>query len=224
MFNLIAGQTRFEAKAEADSVPRMYLYDEISYFGITATDFVAELLTLGDADFELHVNSPGGDVFEGLAMLNSLRAYPGRVTAIVDGVAASAASFLVMGADEVVMQPNTEMMIHDAWGLCIGNAEDMIDTAGRLNKVSDNIADVYAKRTGSDAAGWRARMRDEEWYSPEEAVSLGLADRVGSGKSSDALAFDLTKFKNRGSVSVDTVPPIAWDNSAFLRTLKEIRG
>lgn len=197
LFNLVKGDARFEIKAEAP-VAQVYLYDEISPWGVQAADFVSELATLGGADFDLHVNSPGGDVFEGLAMLNTLRTYPGQVTAIVDGIAASAASFLIMGADEIVTQPNSEIMIHDAWGLCMGNAADMIDMASRLDKVSDNIADVYAGRGHEDAAVWRERMRQEVWYSAEEAVEVGLADRVGSKLSlvSDSVAYDLSKLRN----------------------------
>lgn len=225
IFNLTAGATRFgTVKAQADEARKVYLYDEISWFGVTAADFVSELANLGSDDFELHVNSPGGDVFEGLAMLNTLRAYPGRVTAVVDGIAASAASFLVMGADEVVMQPNSELMIHDAWGLCLGNSADMIDTAERLNKVSDNIADIYSKRAGGDVGQWRDVMRAEKWYSHDEAVSAGLADRVSSvANKQDALTFDLSRFAARAPAPVAD-EPISWDPNEFLRALKEARA
>lgn len=219
-FNLVKGETKFGTlKAQSGEVAKLYLYDEISWFGVTAADFVGELSALNDV--ELHVNSPGGDVFEGLAMLNSLRAHPGKVTAIVDGIAASAASFLLMGADEVVMRPNTELMIHDAWGLCLGNEEDMRDTADRLAKVSDNIADIYAKRAGGELAEWRATMRAEKWYSPDEAVSAGLADRVDGGTGDSNLAFDLSKFKARAEPAEPAqVEELEWSAAAFLEALK----
>lgn len=200
LFNLVHGDPRFELKsATKTAAASMYLYDEISPFGVTAADFVSEISMLGGQDFNLYVNSPGGDVFEGLAMLNTLRAYPGKVTGYVDAIAASAASFILMGCDEVVMRRNSELMIHDAWGMCIGNAEDMVDMAGRLDKVSDNIADVYGAKAGGSVADWRGRMKAEAWLSADEAVELGLADRVdGAGQDvSNALAFDLTRFKNR---------------------------
>ncbi len=206
LFNLVAGQTRFGPVAATDTTPDvLYLYDEISaYWGVTAADFVGELMGFGGRDFELHVNSPGGDVFEGLAMLNSLRAYPGKVTAVVDGIAASAASFLLMGANEVVMSKNSELMIHDAWGLCIGDATDMAAMSTRLDQVSANIASVYAER-GDDAETWRARMRAETWYGADEAVAAGLADRVG-GQVPVAASFDLSRFQ--GKTSTPVVDPI----------------
>ncbi len=223
LFNLVRGETRFGYKAEANAeTKRVYLYDEISWFGVTAADFVSELASLGGQDFELHVNSPGGDVFEGLAMLNSLRAYPGNVTAVVDGIAASAASFLIMGANEIVMQKNTELMIHDAWGLCIGNSADMRDTADRLDKVSDNIADIYSGRTGDPVTEWRDRMRAEVWYSANEAVEVGLATRVADSQGdASALAFDLSRFNNRKTP--ETAQSVSWNASEFLRALKEAR-
>lgn len=197
MFNLVTGETRF-GSVKAEAAPgQIYLYDEISYFGVMAGDFVAELAAFGQQDIDLHVNSPGGDVFEGLAILNSLRAYKGKVTAYVDGIAASAASFILMGADEVVMGRNSELMIHDAWGMCLGNAADMLDMAGRLDKVSDNIADVYYSKAGGSVGQWRQSMRDEAWYTADEAVSAGLADRTAESESAVEASFDLSRFKNK---------------------------
>ncbi len=189
---------------------KMYLYDEISWFGVNASDFVQELTSLAGQDVDLHVNSPGGDVFEGLAILNTLRAHSGRVVAYVDGIAASAASFIVMGADEVVMQPNSELMIHDAWGMCLGNAADMRDMSERLDKVSDNIADIYSRKGGQAPTHWRSEMRAERWYSPDEAVDIGLADRIGGPTTEDGatLAFDLTKLRNARQ-PVGTPSPIS---------------
>ncbi len=210
IFNLVGGEPRFEVKNHASGRAQVYLYDEISWFGVTAVDFVAELSELGGQDFDLHVSSPGGDVFEGLAMLTSLRASPGQVTAYVDGVAASAASFILMGADEVVMNRNTELMIHDAWGMCLGNASDMRDMAGRLDKVSDNIADVYVSKAGKDVGYWRDQMKAEAWFTPAEALDVGLIDRVAgeAPESSGAVAYDLTRFGNRKRPETNQVPAV----------------
>lgn len=201
LFNLTKGAARFEAKAPTESIPRsqVYLYDEISYFGVTAGDFVAELAYLNGADFDLHVNSPGGDVFDGLAILEVLRAYPGEVTAYVDGIAASAASFILMGASEVVVGRNAEIMVHDAWGMCMGNAADMVDMAARLNSMSDNIASIYSLKAGNASSEWREIMRDEGWYTGQAAVDVGLADRVAGDVAVNDLAYDLARFKNHRS-------------------------
>ncbi len=215
LFNLVQGDARFDSKISNaagpgdDNAISLYLYDEISPFGVLAADFVAELAGFGGQPFNLHVNSPGGDVFEGLAMLNTLRAYPGRVTAYVDGIAASAASFILMGADEVVMARNSELMIHDAWGMCLGNASDMVDMAQRLDKVSDNIADVYASRAGKTTEHWRNEMKAESWYGADEAVAAGLATRSLNASSSTegAVAYDLSRFANHKKITQTPVPP-----------------
>lgn len=226
LFNLVKGKARFEVKAQDTSRSQIYLYDEIGTFGVTASDFVSEFVNL-KGDVDLHVNSPGGNVFEGLAILNTIRAYNGKVVGYVDGIAASAASFILMGCDEVVMAKNSEIMIHDAWGLCIGNAGDMIDMATRLDKVSDNIADVFASKAGGSVEDWRQRMKDEGWYSPDEAVDLGLADSV-AGTTEVENVYDLSRFKNQTSVAQEqeTLDGTTnqWDPSAFLRAFEEARN
>ncbi|WP_369070027.1 head maturation protease, ClpP-related [Kineococcus terrestris] len=184
---------------------RVDLYDEIGYFGVSARDFARDLQALEDVDtIELHVSSPGGDVFDGIAITNALRQHPARVVATVDGLAASAASFIVAGsADEVVMARNSELMIHDAWGMAIGNAADMRKLADDLDRISNNIASMYADKAGGTVADWRDVMLAETWFSAEEAVEAGLADRVETKREDDEdapakAAFDLSVFAHAG--------------------------
>ncbi|ATO14678.1 hypothetical protein CO540_13270 [Micromonospora sp. WMMA2032] len=159
----------------------VYVYDTIGgWFGLTADDFVRDVAALDVDEIRLHLNSPGGDVFEGVAIANVLRQHRANVTVLVDGLAASAASVIAMAGDEVVMGVGAQMMIHDAWGVCIGNAEDMTKMAQMLATTSDSIASTYAARTGGTTEQWRALMRDETWYTAEEAVAAGLADRVAT--------------------------------------------
>lgn len=150
-------------------------------WGVSAEEVSEALDALPDTvtNIQLRINSPGGEGWEGLAILNMLRAHPARVTAVVDGLAASAASFIAAGCDETVMSPGTQMMIHDAWGLAIGNAGDLTKAAKFLNSVSDSIADLYVEAAGGYRAKWRALMTDETWFTAKEAVAAGLADRVG---------------------------------------------
>jgi ATP-dependent protease ClpP protease subunit len=150
-------------------------------WGVSAEEVSAALDSLPESvtNIQLRINSPGGDGFEGLAILNMLRAHPATVTAVVDGLAASAASFIAAGCDETVMSPGTQMMIHDAWGLCIGNAADMSKAKSFLDTVSDSIADLYVEAGGGYRAKWRAMMTAETWFTAKEAVSAGLAGRVG---------------------------------------------
>lgn len=164
----------------ADGTPaRLDVYDEIGFWGVSAAEFNAQLQSIQAPSIEVHVNSPGGDVFDGLAICNLLRAHPKPVDVVVDGLAASAASYIAMAGDTVTMQPNSQMMIHDAAGLCMGNAADMADMGDLLDKMSANIAGIYATKTGQPADQWRDAMKAETWYSADEAVAAGLADRVG---------------------------------------------
>ncbi|MGL5908690.1 MAG: head maturation protease, ClpP-related, partial [Phycicoccus sp.] len=157
-------------------------------WGLSAAEFAAALDTVpaGTPRITLRVNSPGGEVWEGIAIANLLRAHPARVTAVVDGVAASAASFIAVAADELIMGANTELMIHDAWGIALGPAEAMRDAAARLDAVSDNIASIYQRKAGGTVADWRALMLAETWYSADEAVAAGLADSVADTPAEDA--------------------------------------
>lgn len=184
-----------------DGVAKLRLYEPIDswggYWGVSALEFAEVLDELDDSveEIRLHINSPGGEVWEALAILNNLRDFDAKLVAQVDGIAASCASFIACAADETIMAPNTQLMIHDAWGLCVGNASDMRGTADLLDGVSDNIASIYADKSGEDTAHWRNIMLDEGWYSAQEAVDAGLADSVAGTSNSDdtdpADAFDL---------------------------------
>jgi ATP-dependent protease ClpP protease subunit len=181
-----AGPARPEGQApnltlasNGDSGPAVLrIYDAIGgWWGITAQE-VAELLDdLGaDRALEVRINSPGGDVFEATAIYNLLVDRAGPVDVIVDGLAASAASFISMAGDTVTMNRGTQFMIHDALGLTIGNAGEHRLMAELLDRVSDAVADIYQARAGGSVATWRERMRAETWYSAVEAVDAGLAD------------------------------------------------
>lgn len=206
------------------TVATMRLYDPVDswgeMFGVSAKEFCTAVDDLPDGvdEIRLHINSPGGEVFDAIAILNALRAHNARVVAIVDGIAASAASFIACGADELIMARNSEMMIHDAWGICVGNAADMTSMADSLARLSDNIASVYAEKSGGDIAQWRAAMAVESWYSAEEAVTAGLADRVDKKKPAAKNAFDLSMYTFAGRDSapdpaaapvVPPTPPVA---------------
>ncbi len=208
-------QPRNEAPiVEVDgTVATLRLYDPVDswgdMFGVSAKEFTSAIDELPDEvdEIRLHVNSPGGDVFDGIAILNALRAHPARVVAVVDGIAASAASFIACGADELIMARNSELMIHDAWGLCVGNESDMVAMAQMLGRLSNNIASIYADKAGGDIASWRSAMAAESWYSADEAVAAGLADSVDKQKPAAKNAFDLSMFNFAGRN--DAPPPSA---------------
>ncbi|MFE4716853.1 head maturation protease, ClpP-related [Streptomyces sp. NPDC056728] len=169
---------RITNAADPDEAEVM-LYDEIGgWFGATADEFIADLRGVTSPNLRVRINSPGGSVFEGIAIANALRSHPANVVIQVDSVAASIASVIAMAGDRVEMAPNSMLMIHDASGVCLGNAADMEEMAQLLALISDNIADAYAARAGGTREQWREAMRAESWYLPDDAVAAGLADEA----------------------------------------------
>lgn len=196
----------YKITAQADTAD-VLLYDEIGYYGVTAKDFVDEITALDVNQINLRINSPGGAAFDGVAIYQALKDHKARVSVQVDSLAASAASFIAMAGDSVVMCRNSTMMIHDAHGLVIGNAKDVREVADLLDRYSDNIADIYMQRAGGTVAEWRERMQAETWYSAQEAVDAGLADEVkgATSESDDAQnSWDLSIFNYAGRASAPT--------------------
>ena len=159
----------------------LLIYDEIGFWGIWAIDVAAALTTIS-GPLHVRINSPGGDVFDGVAIYNLIADYPDQVTVTVDGLAASAASFIAMAGDTIRMNRASQMMIHDASGGCRGNAADMKAMAALLDMISGTIAGIYAGRAGGEVDEWRERMLVDAgfgtWYTAEEAVEAGLADEL----------------------------------------------
>ena len=146
--------------------------------GVDAATMVRDIRDLDADEIRLNINSGGGSIFDAVTILNALRQHPAKVTANVLGLAASAASFIACGVDETTMSANSTMMIHDGSGIAVGNAQDMHEMADLLDKLSDNIASIYAAKAGGTPDSWRETMRAETWYTADEAVAAGLADRV----------------------------------------------
>lgn len=190
----------------------LWLYDEIGPWGTTASDVAAALAGLAPTDrVTLRINSPGGDVFDGLAIYNLLRGHPGGVDVVVDGLAASAASFIAMAGSSVTMLAHTRMMIHDAIGFAFGNAADMRELAALLDDVSDNIAGIYSDRSGKPAADFRALMLAETWLSGPQALELGLIDVAEDAAEEDPDGAEGDGGEGDGEESPDgpPVPPPA---------------
>ena len=187
-----------------DGVAEVLLFDEIGWYGIRAEDVIHQLADVTATTINLRINSPGGDVFDGVAIMNALADHPATVNVTVDGLAASAASFIAMAGDTITMNRGAQMMVHDASGLCIGNASDMAEMVDLLDRISNTIAALYAERAGGTVEDWRATMRAETWYSAPEAVTAGLADQAvgpaseGMAAASIAASFDLTCFLYAG--------------------------
>ncbi len=188
----------------------IYLYDFIAgtdeeaafWGGVGPGDFARQLAEVGDRAVELRVNSPGGSVFGGRAMAAALAGHPGEVTAVVDGLAASAASFLVQAADRVEMSEGAMFMIHNAWTLALGNAAAMRAEADILDKIDGEIARTYAaaaaRRGVTDAPDFAALMASETWMTSAEAVAAGLADGMAERpkEKKAAVKWDMSAFAN----------------------------
>ena len=170
---------------------KLLMYGEIGW-EVRAAEFVPAIDAVTDSHIDLHISSPGGDVFEALTIMNALKEHPATKTVYIDGLAASAASFIAVGiGGEVIMRPGAEMMIHNAQGGAWGDMNDMHAIIERLESASATIADIYAAKTGTDAKQWRAAMDAETWFSADEALAAGLVDRVeaaGEGVDNRKLA------------------------------------
>lgn len=140
------------------------IYDEIGAYGVTAKGFLAELGALADdAAIDLRLNSPGGSVFDAVAIYNALKRHAGQITVWIDGIAASAASYIAMAGDTIVMPENAFLMIHDPSGLVMGTAEDMRSTAEALDKVKGSLIRGYAAKSGKADEEIAALMAVETW-------------------------------------------------------------
>lgn len=157
------------------SIAEIDLYDEIGSWGIRAKDFIRDLKGLGEVDeILLAIHSPGGDVFDGLAIYQALLSHPARVVARIDGLAASMASVVAMAADEILMAPTAMMMIHNPWSSAAGDADDLRKEADLLDKAKESLLAAYGRRAEREqAAAW---MDEETWFSGQEALEAGLAD------------------------------------------------
>lgn len=194
---------RIEAKADGDDKTKasLHIYDAIGgWVGIRVSQLVRDLAAITADEIDVYLNSPGGDAFGGLAIMNALRRHDATVTVHVDGLAASAASVIAMGGDVIEMGRGAQLMIHDASSIVWGPAADMEKEAEVLNKVSDSYAAAYAARAGGTATAWRKAMIRESWYTADEAVAAGLADRtIDTGDEADVeAAWNLTVYAYAG--------------------------
>lgn len=146
-------------------------------------------------DVTIHVNSGGGDVFEASTMASLVSQYRQRhpraqVTTIIEGLGASAASYLGLTASRVLVAPSALVMVHDPSGMCYGQAADMRKVADQLDLVRDTIAGIYARKSGRAQSDWLAAMAEETWYDAEQAVESGLADAIDEGMPAIAARID----------------------------------
>jgi ATP-dependent Clp protease protease subunit len=181
----------------------LWLYDVIAsdddeamfWGGISPRQFI-DALSQTAGPVTLRINSPGGSVFGAQAMVAAMRSHAEPITARVDSLAASAASVIATEAATLEMVEGAMLMVHRAWGMAIGNEQDMRETADLLAKIDGTIADTYARRSGKDKAEWLDVMAAETWFEAQEAVAAGLADRlITENLQRPAARWDLSAYK-----------------------------
>lgn len=185
-------------RAAADEDRTISIYDVIGYDywtgdGVTAKRVAAALRGMGPGPVTVNINSPGGDMFEGLAIYNLLREHDGEVTIKVLGLAASAASIIAMAGDTVQIARAGFFMIHNCWVVAIGNRNDLRAVADKLDPFDAAMADIYVARTGKDLAEIQQQMDGETWIGGSSAVDQGFADEL--------LASDQVKQGDKKSAS-----------------------
>ncbi|MDR6408511.1 UNVERIFIED_ORG: ATP-dependent Clp endopeptidase proteolytic subunit ClpP [Burkholderia sp. 1595] len=171
---------RAMTNAQGAAVAEIRIYDEIGFWGTDAKTFVSQLdeAAANAAEVVVAINSPGGDVFDAFAIYNALRRYAGRVTARIDGVAASAASLVAMAGDRIVMPENAMLMIHNPWTVALGTAADLRATADSMDKARDGILAAYRNKSGKTDEELTAMLDAETWMTAAEAKEAGFADEI----------------------------------------------
>jgi len=181
------------------------IYDEIGAYGVSAKAFLADLGKLPDkAPLTLRLNSPGGSVFDAVAIYNALQRHAGTVTVSIDGIAASAASYIAMAGDEIIMPENAFLMIHDPSGMVMGTAGDMRAMAEALEKIGASLNKGYAAKSGKSEKDIAALMAAETWLDAAEALDMGFADTM-SEPVKMAASFDVSRFQNTPPEIVEAV-------------------
>jgi len=172
----------YEIKNKADKA-EVWIYEEIGEDfwtggGVTAKNFQKELSAIKAGQIDLHINSPGGAVFDGITIYNLIKQHPANVTTYIDGIAASIASVIALAGDKIVMAANALYMIHNPSGMVMGTAEDMRTFADTLDKVGGTMVTAYTGKTGKDADIIKALLDAETWFTADEAKEMGFVDEI----------------------------------------------
>lgn len=207
-----------KAKDKAD----IWLYGEVGDGWsdcFTAKDVAEELKKLGDVKhLTVHLNSPGGSVFDGLAIYNTLKKHSAHVTTEIDGMALSIASVIALAGDEVRMAGNAMYMIHNPWAMAVGDSNEMRKMADRLDIVRGSLLGTYVAKTGEtssmeDILNW---MEEETWFTAKQAHEHGFVDEV-TDPIEAAAKFDLSRYHFKNVPKVDAVQKAAMPQDMALR-------
>lgn len=192
-------------------VGEIYLYDEIGMWGISAADFQKELKVLDGVDtIKLYINSPGGDVYDGIAIANSLLKHPAKIEGEIDSLCASIATIISTSCDTLTIADNARYMIHNPWTVAFGEAKDFEKAANLLAKVKEDLITTYQRKVDKSDEELSQIMDDETWLSAEEAVEMGFVDSVTEGLQL-AAHYDVQRafkrFKNKPEIDFEVREP-----------------
>lgn len=193
--NYAVGRT-FDVRAQGDTT-EIVIYDVIGDYwgeGVSAKRFNDELAKVKTEKIVLKINSPGGDVFDGIAIYNDFAAHPAQKTVKITGLAASAASVIAMAGDEILIGKNAQIMIHNAWVMAIGNKHDLRDVADVLEGIDQGLLETYVDRTGKKESDIAAMLDKETWLRGEQAVKEGFADGLLDDDEKAKAAYDVSVF------------------------------
>ena len=210
----------YNIQNKAGETADIYIFDEIGTYGVTAQDFISEIKGLKDMPINIRINSLGGDVFDGMAMYNVIKRREAKTTVYIEGIAASIATIIALGADEVIMAENSLFMIHNAWGGTSGEAKDMRKTAETLDKITSELTDIYVKKTGLSYDALAEMMDEESWLNAQEAFDLGFIDTI-SDSIKVAAKYDVSKFKNITQEEIKNKLSININNKKMTNELKD---
>lgn len=209
---------RIEAKADVTDI---YIYDEISWFGVTADAFVRDLLLVNSPKIKLHINSPGGMVFDGFAIFNALKQHKASVDVYIEGLAASISSIIAMAGDKVYMAKNAFLMIHDPIVGTFGNADDLRKSAEMLDKIKENLVSTYVEKTGKDAETISQWMANETWFTAQEAKEIGFVDEI-TEEVQVKDGYDLSIFQKAPAALLVANKPDPLINRSYMELLIEL--
>ena len=210
----------YNIKNKAGSSTDVYIFDEIGMWGVTAQNFISDIKDLKDTPINLRINSLGGDVFDGLAIYNVIKKRTAKTTVYIEGIAASIATIIALGADEVVMSENSLFMIHNASGGAMGESKDLQKTAQVLDKITRQLAEVYESKTGLSQETIQDMMDEETWLNAQEAFDLGFIDTI-SDAIKIAAKYDVSKFKNITQEEIKNKLSININNKKMTNELKD---
>jgi ATP-dependent Clp protease protease subunit len=183
----------FRNLAAADDKPAtLSIFDEIGFWGVQAKDFISALGSVQGSSLNVEINSPGGDVFAGLAIYNALKGSGKEIVVKVMGVAASAASLIAMAGDKIVMPKNTFLMVHNPWSVAMGNADELRQTADTLDKIGQSLKATYAAKTGLSDEELNSMLATDTWLTADEALAKGFATEVIDDVKASA-SFDMVR-------------------------------